>query len=78
MDMVNIYGLWPDLVYCVVAVGRLYTALVVKRLRMIDHANQGCQKLKIGPVTVSRAGLGPPRKKIYLFFYFIYFFFFEF
>ena len=33
MDMVNIYGLWPDLVYCVVAVGRLYTALVVKRLK---------------------------------------------
>ena len=32
MDMVNIYGLWPDLVYCVVAVGRLYTDLVVKRL----------------------------------------------
>ena len=35
MDMVNIYGLWPDLVYCVVAVGRLYTALVVKRLRLL-------------------------------------------
>ena len=32
MDMVNIYGLWPDMVYCVWAVGRLYTALVAKRL----------------------------------------------
>ena len=42
MDTVNIYGRnavsaalnqkRPDLVYCVVAVGRLYTALVVKRL----------------------------------------------
>ena len=33
MDTVNIYGLWPDLVYCVWAVGRLFTALVARRLR---------------------------------------------
>ena len=32
MDTANIYGLWPDLVYCVWAVGRLFTALVARRL----------------------------------------------
>ena len=48
MDTVNIYGLWPDLVYCdlvycVWAVGRLYTALVAKRLKYlkIKKSNSG-------------------------------------
>ena len=47
MDMVNIYGLWPDLVYCVVAVGRLYTALVVKRLNLQVSGIKKSQRYKL-------------------------------
>ena len=41
MDTVNIYGLWPDLVYCdlvycVWTVGRLFTALVARRVKISE------------------------------------------